>query len=529
MRALHLLVLLVVGLSVPARAAGPAPLRVRAEQLESLAFSNLIVRVKGEAWIGAAPDAVRVEALEHLRRRGYPALGAESLVFDQDKSSEARFLLGGTVVDVDCLRGSRCRVAVDWELFDRSRGQVVYRVRAWFASFDVRLNTPENREKSALELVLGALDALLSRSRFVDTLKKRASFGDTGAAGKLVGFRQCVAEPRLMPGAANEVIGATVLVETSTGFGSGTFVSPDGLVLTAAHVVTGGNVKVRTAAGSMVRAQVVRINQRHDVAFLYAPLLGDAPCLPLRLDPPAMADEIYAIGSPASKELAFSLTRGIVSGVREIDGSRYLQTDASVSPGNSGGPMLDTQGRVIGVVSWKVVGGGNEGLAFGVPAQAALEALSLEPGDATDPSLRTPPAAKPEPPALAFDDTPDLEPSLDPEGDRQRQLDTLQRQSTPRYVKAMKWGGLGLTGASLIGVLASWLRFTNGDFTYESYRNVRRRNDVWWGGTFTGIALTITGIVLTPRVKLPDTARTRGRPVARAGAGAGSLFLDVRF
>src|SRR5204862_7583182 len=108
------------------------------------------------------------------------------------------------------------------------------------------------------------------------------------------------------------------------------------------------------------------ISRKHDVALIaIAGSTGaDQPCLELQLTPPAPGDDIYAIGSPASQELAFSLTRGIVSGLRLQDGVQLLQTDASLSPGNRGGPLLEHHARVVGVVSRKLAGQAMEGLGF---------------------------------------------------------------------------------------------------------------------------------------------------------------------
>ena len=106
------------------------------------------------------------------------------------------------------------------------------------------------------------------------------------------------------------------------------------------------------------------------------------------------------------KELSFSVTRGIVSGYRTIGGFRLVQTDASVNPGNSGGPLVDDKGRFVGVVSWKAVGADVEGIAFAIPTSPALGSLSLSMGHETSESLRTAAAvlATPTSTALVVDD-----------------------------------------------------------------------------------------------------------------------------
>ncbi len=93
---------------------------------------------------------------------------------------------------------------------------------------------------------------------------------------------------------------------------------------------------------------------------------------------PALGADLFAVGNPMGKGLEFSLSRGIVSGHRTWAGVRFIQTDASINPGFSGGPMLDAQGRVVGILSWKLHGEGLEGLGFGVPVEAAFERLGLQ-------------------------------------------------------------------------------------------------------------------------------------------------------
>ena len=95
---------------------------------------------------------------------------------------------------------------------------------------------------------------------------------------------------------------------------------------------------------------------------------------------------VYAIGTPGGAEFAFTTTKGIISYVnREVrqyntDGTmakkvRTIQTDAKVNPGNSGGPLVDTDGRVVGIVSMKL-GDGYEGIGFAIPSDGALEILN---------------------------------------------------------------------------------------------------------------------------------------------------------
>ena len=83
------------------------------------------------------------------------------------------------------------------------------------------------------------------------------------------------------------------------------------------------------------------------------------------MDRPAVGDPVLAVGAPLG--LAGSVTSGLVSAFRTEDGVEYMQFDAPISPGNSGGPIVDADGQVVGVAVGKYVGGGAEGLGFAIP------------------------------------------------------------------------------------------------------------------------------------------------------------------
>jgi S1-C subfamily serine protease len=84
---------------------------------------------------------------------------------------------------------------------------------------------------------------------------------------------------------------------------------------------------------------------------------------------------LYAIGNPSVKELNLrnTVTSGIFSGRRNVNGRTYVQTNAQINPGNSGGALVTEEGRVIGINTWKLVGEKVEGLGFAIPIQVALE------------------------------------------------------------------------------------------------------------------------------------------------------------
>ena len=162
------------------------------------------------------------------------------------------------------------------------------------------------------------------------------------------------------------------------GLGSGFIISEDGYILTNAHVVAEfDDVNVRLADSKReFKAKVVGLDKRSDVALLKV----DAEGLPTaklgdssKLEP---GDWVAAIGSPFG--FANTITAGIVSAKgRSLPDEMYvpfIQTDVAVNPGNSGGPLLNLQGEVIGVNSLIYSGtGGYMGVSFAIPIEVALD------------------------------------------------------------------------------------------------------------------------------------------------------------
>ncbi len=157
--------------------------------------------------------------------------------------------------------------------------------------------------------------------------------------------------------------------------GSGFVVSP-GVVATCYHVVAGG-AEVRVKTLDRVEypvAEVTAANRALDLALLRVHAMYSAPALELRGASEVQVGEVaIAMGSPLG--LQGTVTSGIVSAVREMgDWGTVIQTSAPVSPGNSGGPLLDSRGRAIGLVMSTMVGGQN--VNFALPADAISRLLN---------------------------------------------------------------------------------------------------------------------------------------------------------
>jgi S1-C subfamily serine protease len=175
-------------------------------------------------------------------------------------------------------------------------------------------------------------------------------------------------------------VGAVVLVLSGAGHGSGFLVSSDGYVMTAEHVVGSDKyVKIRWSDGLEGLGEVVRTDKRRDAALIKTDPRGRQP-LALRRESPQPGDTVFAIGAPIDPKLQSTVTRGVVSANRILNGFSFIQSDVTVDPGNSGGPLLDEQGRVLGFTDKGLRSpDAPTGLNFFVPIDDALRFLSAEP------------------------------------------------------------------------------------------------------------------------------------------------------
>ena len=189
---------------------------------------------------------------------------------------------------------------------------------------------------------------------------------------------------------AQNVDAVVAVICTLTGgqsFGSGFIISRDGYIVSNYHVVQGANsIVINTTDGMTYKAKLIGYDDIYDVSLLKIDGT-DLPCVTIgSSDALSVGDQVAAIGNPLGDELASTLTVGYVSGKeREVntDGTaiNMIQTDAAINSGNSGGPLFNMRGEVIGITTAKYSGTSTtgatiEGIGFAVPVDDIKDSLA---------------------------------------------------------------------------------------------------------------------------------------------------------
>ncbi len=174
------------------------------------------------------------------------------------------------------------------------------------------------------------------------------------------------------------------------GAGSGVVISADGLILTNAHVIAraGGVISIRFNDGSQAPAKLVGASTKQDIALLQAERTGLTPASLGSSANLLVGDDVVAIGNALALGGDPSVTRGIVSAKdRSINDGKIsldhlIQTDAAINPGNSGGPLINADGKVVGINTAIIDGAQNVGFSLAIDqVQILIKDLQAGKGD----------------------------------------------------------------------------------------------------------------------------------------------------
>ncbi len=349
---------------------------------------------------------------------GYDIVSAPTSFFFEDEAEDemlrTEFKIGAKLVEIDMtacaqkgalgffgyqregVKGEMFAV-YDWSIFDNIRKTTVYKTRTmgYTKRRDIH---PEGLSLMIYDSFEMAAYNLASDRSFYDLMVRGVkpahsfdtNYKDTMARARLYNPNETVKIPyqglssKLNLKAAKD---NTVMVQSGAGHGSGFFITRQGHILTNAHVV-GNAQRVRIVTSGKERtlsAEVLRSDKVRDVALLrLEELPNDFNIKPfsVRKAWPNIGEDIYVIGAPLSKRLQDTVTKGIISAHRKdfkmfgqtLD---YLQADVAIQGGNSGGPMIDSRGNLIGM-SVAGVGLSNESLNYFIPINSVFTSLNVE-------------------------------------------------------------------------------------------------------------------------------------------------------
>lgn len=319
---------------------------------------------------------------------GYPRFGVKESLFEDPSPGQATsdFDVGATIQGVQmslCTKGAEIWggiwTQVKWEVYSPSARKVMYEA---VTEGSFQNAGPERlRFDEFIGKGLGAAARnMLADPKFVDLMTGATEVPPAVAAAPVAALTSLQRNRPPEGGAAQNATvlrGAVVTIEVAGRTGSGFFLSRDGYVLTNAHVVTDARtVKVKLATGRELVGEVLRSDRERDVALIKTESVGLDP-LAVRDTEANVGEDVFALGSPLGSTFSGTLTRGILSGHRTIRDRRFIQSDVAILPGSSGGPLLDSGGRVIGL-SVMAVDSGRANLNLFIPIREALDKLAIE-------------------------------------------------------------------------------------------------------------------------------------------------------
>jgi serine protease Do len=329
----------------------------------------------------------------------FPVVGNPSNVIERNRErSRAEYVLVAQVDQLELavcdkvhpLFGTRLGFAgksylgAKWQVYSRIRQQIVYETRS---EGTAEIATPS---RGGIETLLLAGFEAAARNLAADPAFRDLVAGAPTTAPRDVGSQRggTLALAGIAPARGtlqekiNSIRAAVPTVDMGNGHGSGVFISEDGYLLTNDHVVQERrNVTVRLAGGTELLGEVLRTDAVRDIALVKVPLLR-APAVPIRRGPVDVGEEVYAVGTPIQTRLGQTVTRGIVSALRDERRPGgpplpLIQSDVVIQGGNSGGGLFDGNGNLVGIA---VSGFGqmNSGTNFFIPIDDALARLGIE-------------------------------------------------------------------------------------------------------------------------------------------------------
>lgn len=265
-------------------------------------------------------------------------------------------------------------LAAKWKVVN-AIGEEIYThtSRSTSGKFNVngnRTNTEARINNSVTDAFRHAFLDLLETESFQDLLNKPIE--DEGLE------ELKISKPVKTASSLEEATKACVTVKVDKGHGSGFFINNDGYILTNYHVIQEGEKIEVIIDSKKYPVTVIQSAKFADLAVLKVDYKSEYALSITNVREGALGDEVFAIGTPSSTELPATISKGIISGFRNAGGEYdLLQTDVSINFGNSGGPLVDRNSKLFGIVNSKLAGFGVEGISFGLSNEYIASELNL--------------------------------------------------------------------------------------------------------------------------------------------------------
>jgi len=326
---------------------------------------------------------------EELEANGWPVVGSTENLFDGYDVSGAEVLVAARISDIEAnmcalnagfgdwkMTGSM-RMDVEWQVYSPATRSLIGKIDTQGSSVIKQANDDAAWELMSDSFGL-AVNNLLADSRFLDMVERSQGLAQTPKPGSGILINNGRKNYATLSAALDHAKQSVFTIRVAQAHGSGFAVGDGGYVLTNSHVVgESKNVTVVTKGGVSINGRVVSASKERDVALIAVDNIR-FPSLHINNFVPESGEQVYAVGSPLSEELSSSVTSGIVSGTRMTDGYEWIQSDTAISPGNSGGPLLDKRGSVVGISTAGYQAGQSQvGLNLFIPIADALAFVGL--------------------------------------------------------------------------------------------------------------------------------------------------------
>ena len=326
---------------------------------------------------------------EELEANGWPVVGSTEDLFEGYDVSGAEVLVAARLTDLEskfCAPGSgfgnwdtkgSMRMTVEWQVYSPARRSLIGKITTE-GSAEVSKPSDDSNFELLNQSFAVAANNLLANNDFLSMVERSTGLAAGPDSSKAIRVENQYNSFLTLDAALDAAKKATVTVRTAGGHGSGVAFGDGSTILTNSHVVGAATrVTIVTYSGISIDGEVVKNSKERDIALIKLDGLR-LPSLHVNKTDPPTGTAVFALGSPLAEELSASVTAGIVSGIRIMDGYPWVQSDAAVSPGNSGGPLLDNNGSIIGITTRGFIQGGSQvGLNLFVPISDALRHVGL--------------------------------------------------------------------------------------------------------------------------------------------------------